>query len=361
MALVAGALLVLADPDLRPAPVLEHLRGHRHARVAEQHVRLERLALVELDAVHDDVLAFADAILLATEIDDCVVHSGEKSQAQSPRSVGSVASPLDASSSTRRSPTGSSGCSPSRRRRSVRAPRASARRSGSSATGPRQAPRALRPPRPERPRPQLGDSPARARRPRPRSASATPTPVAAAVFFLRFLPPREPRRVFFFTGAGRRRVLGRRGRGPGRGSPGRRARRPARGSSVSTGASGAAASDTSLRSPPFVEAAAIAPPVPVAVRGLLLAVASTARAAARALLRRDRRVAVSAGLAPRRSPPRVGVLVLARPRARRRAPLPRRRRPRRRRSSCAMTGAWRGSASRPRPRRSAARRPARPA
>ncbi len=35
---------------------------------------LKRLALVGLDAVHDDGLALADAVLLPTETDDCVVH-----------------------------------------------------------------------------------------------------------------------------------------------------------------------------------------------------------------------------------------------------------------------------------------------
>src|ERR1700737_3597945 len=94
MALVAGALLVLADPDLRPTPVLEHRRGARHARVAEQDVRLERRALVELDPVHDDVLAFADAVLLATEFDDCVVHTEKNRRHRGPRSAGSVATPI---------------------------------------------------------------------------------------------------------------------------------------------------------------------------------------------------------------------------------------------------------------------------
>ena len=73
MALVPGALAVLADADLRAALVRQHLR--RDGGVSEQHLGRERPALVGLDAVHDEVLALADTVLLATETDDRVFHS----------------------------------------------------------------------------------------------------------------------------------------------------------------------------------------------------------------------------------------------------------------------------------------------
>ena len=46
-------------------------------RVAEQDVGLERLALVGAQAVDDQRLALADAVLLAAETDDRVVHNVE--------------------------------------------------------------------------------------------------------------------------------------------------------------------------------------------------------------------------------------------------------------------------------------------
>ncbi len=73
MPLVAGALAVLADQDLRPALVREHLRSHGRT-VAEQDVGSEGLPLVCLDAVDDKRLALPDAVLLAAKTDDCVVH-----------------------------------------------------------------------------------------------------------------------------------------------------------------------------------------------------------------------------------------------------------------------------------------------
>ena len=48
------------------------------AVVAEQHVGLERLALVGAHAVDDERLAVADAMLLAADSDDCVVHKRGK-------------------------------------------------------------------------------------------------------------------------------------------------------------------------------------------------------------------------------------------------------------------------------------------
>src|SRR5262249_4577137 len=64
VALVAGAPLVLADADLRPALVRDHGRGDLDAVVAEQHLGRERAALVGVDAVDDERLAVADAVLL---------------------------------------------------------------------------------------------------------------------------------------------------------------------------------------------------------------------------------------------------------------------------------------------------------
>src|SRR5439155_22358472 len=91
VAAVAGAAPVLADPDLRAALVREHLRGHRHAGVTEEDVRVECLALVGLHAVYDEVLALADAVLLATETDDRVVHTEKTRRQRGPRGAGSVA------------------------------------------------------------------------------------------------------------------------------------------------------------------------------------------------------------------------------------------------------------------------------
>src|SRR5262245_10678305 len=83
MAAVAGALLVLADADLRPLRVTEHLR--RHGTVGpielcapvsadEQDGRGERRALVLLQAVDEQPFAFADAVLLSGNLDDRVGH-----------------------------------------------------------------------------------------------------------------------------------------------------------------------------------------------------------------------------------------------------------------------------------------------
>src|SRR5262249_41380812 len=96
MALVAGAAAVLAHHDLRAALVAEHPRGH--LRVAEQHDRLEALAFLGGDAIDDERLAVADAVLLVAELDDRVVHGLEgvrawKSGRAAPATRSSVAAP----------------------------------------------------------------------------------------------------------------------------------------------------------------------------------------------------------------------------------------------------------------------------
>ena len=46
--------------------------GRRAVATEEQDARLEGLALVDLEAVDEQVLALADAVLLTAETDDCV-------------------------------------------------------------------------------------------------------------------------------------------------------------------------------------------------------------------------------------------------------------------------------------------------
>src|SRR3954451_4654233 len=90
---VAGALLVLADPDLLAELVADDARrdGDRRREVGlavaadEQHLRAERLALVGLEPVHQQPLALLDAVLLATESDDRVAHKRGKRGAGRPR------------------------------------------------------------------------------------------------------------------------------------------------------------------------------------------------------------------------------------------------------------------------------------
>src|ERR1051325_4753672 len=93
MTLVARAAPVLADDDLRPALVRDHLRRYRP--VAEQDVWRERLALVGAHAVHDERLALPDAVLLTAKTDDCVIHARQCPRGRScpPRSRRSVAGP----------------------------------------------------------------------------------------------------------------------------------------------------------------------------------------------------------------------------------------------------------------------------
>src|SRR5581483_3028887 len=93
--LVAGAALVLADADLLAELVPDDARGHggrrREIRRAvpadEQDARLERLALVDLEAVDEQPLALLDAVLLTAEADDRVTVHGMESAGSGPRGV----------------------------------------------------------------------------------------------------------------------------------------------------------------------------------------------------------------------------------------------------------------------------------
>jgi hypothetical protein len=72
---VARAPAVLAHADLLALDVADHLRRDLDLRLevgiavaaGEQHVRMERLAFVGRDPVHEQLLALADAVLLATQ------------------------------------------------------------------------------------------------------------------------------------------------------------------------------------------------------------------------------------------------------------------------------------------------------
>src|SRR5206468_12613437 len=83
VALVAGALAVLADPDLLAEHVVEdagrHRRRGRQIRGAlaagHQDARLEGLAGLRLEAVDEQPLALLDAVLLAADGDDRVAHT----------------------------------------------------------------------------------------------------------------------------------------------------------------------------------------------------------------------------------------------------------------------------------------------
>src|SRR5439155_7956898 len=74
--LVAALRLVLADPDLRALDVIDDAHGDRRLRVEialrEQHVGREGLSRLGLQAVDEQPLAETDAVLLATDFDDCV-------------------------------------------------------------------------------------------------------------------------------------------------------------------------------------------------------------------------------------------------------------------------------------------------
>src|SRR5215217_8848571 len=65
VALVAGAAAVLADAYLGPALVRHDRRRHGDSAVAEQDVGREALTFVRGQAVDDERLAVADAVLLA--------------------------------------------------------------------------------------------------------------------------------------------------------------------------------------------------------------------------------------------------------------------------------------------------------
>ena len=82
MLAIAGALLVLADPELLAERVTDDARGHRRGRrevgvavaAHEEHARLEGRTFVGLEPVHQQPLALADAVLLAADGDDRVAH-----------------------------------------------------------------------------------------------------------------------------------------------------------------------------------------------------------------------------------------------------------------------------------------------
>src|SRR5262249_7543693 len=80
---VAGALLVLADADLRAFRLAQDLRGHdAHAGLElgsavtsdEEYRRTEGRPLVLAKSVDEQTLAFADAVLLSGNLDDRVGH-----------------------------------------------------------------------------------------------------------------------------------------------------------------------------------------------------------------------------------------------------------------------------------------------
>jgi hypothetical protein len=102
VAAVAGALLVLADADLRPTLLADDADGDGHpfrrdrdvaVAADEQHLRREGGAVVELHAVDEQPLALTDAVLLAADGDDRVAHSGvptpdEENAGRRPRADG---------------------------------------------------------------------------------------------------------------------------------------------------------------------------------------------------------------------------------------------------------------------------------
>src|SRR5262245_45516202 len=80
---VTGPLTVLADADLRPAALPDHARGHRDVlrrklRLAvaadEQDRRRKRLPVLGIDAIDEQALTLADAVLLPADGDDRVAH-----------------------------------------------------------------------------------------------------------------------------------------------------------------------------------------------------------------------------------------------------------------------------------------------
>ena len=85
---IAGAALVLADADLVAERVADDARRHRRRRreiglafaADEQDARIERLALVGLQAVDEQPLALPDAVLLAADGDDRVAHVVENAR-----------------------------------------------------------------------------------------------------------------------------------------------------------------------------------------------------------------------------------------------------------------------------------------
>ena len=83
VAAVAGALLVLADADLRAFDGTQDLRTHLHVpgiehgiavAAHEQDGRRDRRAVLLGESVHQQTLALTDAVLLSGNLDDRVGH-----------------------------------------------------------------------------------------------------------------------------------------------------------------------------------------------------------------------------------------------------------------------------------------------
>src|SRR5205823_2294513 len=222
--LVARPPPVLADPDLRPALVRDHRR--RHHALAEEDVGLEALAGLGAQAVDDECLAVADAVLLVAEPDDCVTvcHSVENAGVGPRARNSSYSCPhsLIGVYSQSRGPSLSSvaGASASGsvageaavpvfflRLRPPRLPRRVGRLRGAAGWSPFSEGSASR----SRPGRWITGAAGASCASCPSSPSSRAgsgsgsSPFAetgeTAVFFLRLRPPRLPRRVFFLTGA----------------------------------------------------------------------------------------------------------------------------------------------------------------
>src|SRR5918995_420172 len=85
VAAIPRAAAVLSDPNLLALDVRQDLRRDRLAlrrelgfsvAALEDDIGLERLLLVHVEAVHEQLLALADDVLLATELDDRVTGHG---------------------------------------------------------------------------------------------------------------------------------------------------------------------------------------------------------------------------------------------------------------------------------------------
>ena len=215
MALVARLRLVLADPHLRPAHVTDDLRAHRRARrqlavalaADEEDVRLERLALLAVEPVHEQRLALVDDVLLSAEGDDRVVRAMTvETRARARAAANSSCSP-----SFRREPRPAGLLAPvAPAARPAARPLLRRRLACAVGRGAVSAPALVL----RRPARLLGDgllgagcssATAAARRraaapARRRSPPSSPSPGTWIVgVFLCLRPPREPRRVFFFA------------------------------------------------------------------------------------------------------------------------------------------------------------------
>src|SRR5206468_12139081 len=91
--LVPGPPLVLADANLLAELVAHDAGGHGRRRreigaavaADEQDARIERLALVRLESVHEEALPLLDAVLLTADGDDRVAHRRGKRGLRGPR------------------------------------------------------------------------------------------------------------------------------------------------------------------------------------------------------------------------------------------------------------------------------------